>query len=454
MAGTAAVILAAGQGKRMRSSLPKVLHQVAGRPMIHYVVEAVGEAGADPVVVVLGHGAEQVQAQLPAGVQTVVQPTPLGTADATRWAASVLCERKGLTEVLVCYGDCPLLTADLFRDLARARRAAGAVIALAVASSDDPTGYGRVIVDAAGRVRAVVEEAVASDAERAVRRINAGVYCYDAFWLWEALRLVQPSPTGEYYLTDLVGIAVGQEHVVQAVEASLALTSGVNDRVQLAAAERILRDRVREKLMRSGVTLIDPATTYVDSQVTVGADTVVYPGTLLEGRTTIGSGCRIGPHTRIVDSTIGDDVVVTMSVVEEASVANGVRLGPFSHLRPGARIGEGAELGNYAEVKNATIGAGTRMHHFSYVGDAEIGVGVNVGAGTITCNFDSESGTKSRTVVEDGASLGSDTMLVAPIRVGREAMTGAGSVVTRDVEPGTVVVGVPARPLRPRRSKT
>jgi bifunctional UDP-N-acetylglucosamine pyrophosphorylase/glucosamine-1-phosphate N-acetyltransferase len=445
------VILAAGQGKRMHSSLPKPLHPLAGREMILHVVDALREAEVDRVIVVVGHGSELVRAKLPSDVEIVDQAEQLGTAHATLQARPLLGAAAIGADVIVCYGDCPLLTPSLFQELIQRRHDCGAAIALAVSLADDPRGYGRVIHDADGRVRAIVEEAAATDAERAERYINAGVYCFDGAWLWNNLANVPPARTGEYYLTDLVGMATHDGKVVQSIEAPLVVTSGVNDRRQLAVADRIVRDRIRDTLMLAGVTLVDPAATYVDCGVSVGPDTVLYPGTILEGHTIVGAGCRIGPHSHIVDSEIADDVVVTMSVVERAAVAVGARIGPFSHLRAGARIAAGVELGNYAEVKNASLGAETKMHHFSYVGDAEIGPGVNIGAGTITCNYDGETGLKSQTVVEAGASLGCDTLLVAPVRLGERALTGAGAVVTHDVEPEMLVMGLPARPVRKRR---
>jgi len=438
----------------MRSAVPKVLHAVAGRPMIDYVVAAARSAGLDRVVVVVGHGAEQVYVRLGDGVETVRQPTLRGTADAVICAGALLRSDRGCTDVVIAHGDCPMLTSELFEALIQCRRDSGAMIALVASPTDDPHGYGRVIRSPGGGVTAIVEEASATVAERAVREVNAGVYCVEATWLWEHLLAIQPSTSGEYYLTDLIGIAVAEGQSVQAIEAPLSVTAGVNDRTQLAFAERIIRDRVRHALMLSGVTLIDPATTYVDVGVTIGVDSIVYPGTFLEGATSIGQDCRIGPYSRIVDSRVGDGVVVELSVLEGAEVATGVRIGPFSHLRRGARIEANAELGNYAEVKNARIGVGTKLHHVSYIGDADIGAGVNVGAGTITTNYDSESGQKNRTIVEDGASLGSDTMLVAPVTIGKDAMTGAGAVVTHDVEPGMLVVGVPARPRRRRQSSS
>jgi bifunctional UDP-N-acetylglucosamine pyrophosphorylase/glucosamine-1-phosphate N-acetyltransferase len=436
----------------MRSATPKVLHPVAGRPMIDYVVAAAREAGVARVIVVVGYGAEAVEAVLDGGVECVHQTELRGTADAVLRARSPLQGDARIGDVLIAHGDCPLLTGALFRELIQRRRQTGATIALVATPADDPRGYGRVIRDTAGRVSAIVEEASASTEERDIREINAGVYAVDASWLWEHLPLVRPSPSGEYYLTDLIALAVSEGRPVYAIQAPMTVTAGVNDRSQLAMAEGVIRERIRRDLMASGVTLIDPRSIYIDAGVTIGADSVVYPGTFIEGRSVIGSRCRIGPHARIVDSRIGSDVTVQMSVVEGAEVGDGVQIGPFSHLRSGARIEANVELGNYAEVKNARIGAGTKMHHFSYIGDADVGEGVNIGAGTITTNYDSESGAKNRTVIEDGVSLGSDTMLVAPVTVGKDALTGAGAVVTRDVEPGTVVVGVPARPLRRRRT--
>jgi bifunctional UDP-N-acetylglucosamine pyrophosphorylase/glucosamine-1-phosphate N-acetyltransferase len=421
--------------------------------MIGHVVRAVRGAGAGRLVVVVGHGGDQVRAALSEDVEIAVQLEQLGTAHATACGFAALGDATKQADVVVGYGDCPLLTDVVFRSLVRGRRESGAAIAIAVSSVDDPTGYGRVIADPDGQVKDVVEEAVATPAQRAIRQINAGMYCFDGAWLGANLKRVLPSPSGEYYLTDLIGIATRSDRTVQAVDVPFTLASGVNDRVQLAEADRVIRDRIRRRLMLSGVTLIDPATTYVDDDVQVGSDTVIYPGSILEGSTAVGTACRIGPRAHIVDSSIGDGVTIDCAVVERAVVQDNAHVGPFCHLRPGARLLTGADLGNYAEVKNATIGIGTRMHHFSYIGDADVGDDVNIGAGTITCNYDSETGVKSRSVVETGASLGSDTLLVAPVRVGENALTAAGSVVTRDVEPGVLVVGAPARPVRARRTR-
>jgi len=454
MGQTAAVILAAGEGKRMRSALPKPLHPVAGRPMIHHVLDAVRDAGISRVVVVLGSGAEQIRAILPAGIETVLQTEVNGTGDAVRRAASVLGGDATVSDVLVCGADMPLVVADIFASLLEQRRTTGATLALVVSEAEDPDGYGRVIREPDGRVRAIVEEVDASDAQRAVRQINAGIYAFWSDWLWRSLPDLRQSASGEYYLTDLIAMANGAGHLIQSIDTPIALTAGVNNRVQLAEAEKVVRERIQRGLMLGGVTLVDPANTYVDAEVKVGEDTVILPGTVITGQSVVGARCRIGPYAQIADSRIGDGVTIGSSLIENSEVANNVRIGPYCHLRGGARIDEGAELGDHAEVKNARIGSGTRMHHFSYVGDAEIGRDVNIGAGTITCNYDSESGIKSQTVVGDGASLGSDTLLVAPVTVGAGALTGSGSVVTHDVEAETLVVGVPARPLRKRRSRS
>lgn len=453
MAQTAAVLLAAGYGKRMRSALPKPLHRVAGRPMIQHVIDAARGAGVARIIVVLGHGADQVRPALPSDVEVVMQTDLRGTADAVKRAAVPLLSDSSITDVLVCGADCPLLTSDLFVDLVAQRRTLDAAIAIVATTVEDPTGYGRLIRDPRGRVGAIIEEADADATTRAIGEINAGIYAFESAWLWPSLDLIQSSASGEYYLTDLIALATRSGRVVQSIEAPITITGGVNNRVQLAEAEARFRARVRRELMLSGVTIVDPASTFVDAGVSIGADTVLYPGTIIEGETVIGADCVIGPNTQLVNSRIGNRVVIAQSVIESAEVADDVRIGPFSHLRPGARIDSEVQVGNYAEVKNSRIGFGSKLHHFSYLGDAEVGAGVNIGAGTITCNLDSESKQKGKTIVEDGASIGCDTMLVAPLRVGRDAVTGSGAVVTHDVEPETVVIGVPARPLRRRRPR-
>ncbi len=441
----AAVILAAGWSTRFKSERPKVVHPLAGRPMIRHVVEALQAAGCPhPPVIVVGPATTAIQEAVGPEARWVVQPEPRGTGDAVRWAEPVL--RDEVSEVLITYADLPLVRPETYRRMVETHRARGATLTLLTARRADPTGYGRVVRGPEGRVQRVVEEAEASPGERHLSEINVGVYVAHGPWLWPALSRLQPSPVkGEIYLTDLVALAAAEGLRVEAVlleDPEEAL--GVNTRVQLAEAERILRRRINTRWMLEGVTMLDPERVYIGADAIIGPDTVIYPDTYIEGGTRIGRRCRIGPNAILRDAVIGDDCVVEASVVEGAVLAERVHVGPFAHLRPGTRLAEEVRIGNFAEVKNSVIGPRTRMHHFGYIGDATVGADVNIGAGTVTCNYDGVR--KHPTIIEDEAFIGSDTMLVAPVRVGRKAKTGAGSVVTRDVPPETLVYGVPARP--------
>lgn len=435
-----AIILAAGMGTRMRSGLPKVLHHVAGDPIISHVLDAVVGAGVARPLLVVGHGRDRVMEALGDSVQYVVQDPQLGTGHALQRAIEAL--KRVPRRLLVLCGDTPLLTPSTISRLLDA--SCGATVTLLSAHLEDPGGYGRVVRDEGGRVVAIVEEADARGADRGLREINSGAYCFDGGWVASNLGRLEKSAKGEYYLTDLVAMAVEQGREVRALAVEDATeVLGINDRVQLAEANRIMRLRLCRRLMAGGVTIVDPATTYVGKDVSVGMDTILHPGTHLRGATTIGGRCEIGPNSVVVDSTIGDECIVLASVLERCQVADRASIGPFSHLRPGARIGSDARIGNYAEVKNSVLGQGVQMHHFSYLGDAEVGDGTNVGAGTITCNFDGR--TKHRTRIGKGVFLGSDTLLRAPVEVGDGARTGAGAVVTRNVPPGKLAVGMPAR---------
>ncbi len=320
------------------------------------------------------------------------------------------------------------------------------------ALAPDPTGYGRVIRDDDERVYDIVEEQHATRSQAAIHEVNSGVYCIEAEWLWPHLDLLTAHPNGEYYLTDLVGIAVRDGQRVETLRAPIEETMGINDRIQLAEAEQIMRQRILRDLMLSGVTIEDPATTYVDVGVRVGQDSVLRPGTALRGATTIGERCEIGPSSLIRDCTIGDECLVLASWLESASMESGSRVGPMSRLRPGAHLLPGATVGNFGEVKNATLGSGVKMQHFSFIGDATVGDGTNIGAGTITMNYDGKL--KHHTHIGEHAFIGSDTLLRAPVTIGDEATTGAGAVITRDVPPGSLAVGMPARIRRRTPSET
>lgn len=440
-----AVLLAAGQGTRMKSSLPKVLHPVCGRPMVWHALEAARAASTETPVLVVGVGADQVRKTLGESVRYAVQEKQLGTAHAVMQAETLLAGQSDY--VLVTYADMPLLRGETLRRLVETQQTNPGPMTMLTVFYDDPRGFGRVIRKPDGTVSAIVEEYVATPEQLAVRELNVGAYCFRADWLWQALRRIPMSPKGEYYLTDTVALAVQDGLPVQAIVLNdLTETIGVNTRVHLAEAEAAMRRRINEMHMLNGVTLIDPATTYIEAGVTIGPDTVIWPNTCIQGETSIGSGCAIGPNTHIRASKIGDRCTVFFSVMEGAWLENDVEMGPFARLRKGAHLCDHVHMGNFGEVKDSTLGPGVKMGHFSYIGNARIGANVNIGAGTITCNYDGEK--KHPTEIGAGAFIGSDTMLVAPVKVGERARTGAGAVVTRDLPPDSLAVGVPARVIR------
>ncbi len=443
-----AVVLAAGKGKRMVSALPKVLHSICGRPMLAYVLDTLAAVGVSAPIVVIGHEGEQVRAALGDGLRYAVQEEQLGTGHAIMQALPHLEGYSGT--VLVVYGDVPFLRPETIETLLAHHRSQGASATILTDLRDDPSGYGRVLRDANGNVRRIVEEPDASPQEREVREINAGMYAIECGALRDSLHALQPANAqGEYYLTDAITALLDGGHTVAAVVvASGQEATGINSRADLARAEAAMRTALLDTLMAAGVTVLDPQATYVHAGVRVGRDTVLHPGTVLEGRTVIGDGCAIGPGARLTDAEVGNGATIVYSTVTASTVGEGSRIGPYSHLRPGVRLGRFVEVGNFAELKNATIGDRTKVHHMSYIGDATVGAGVNIGAGTVTCNYDGR--TKHHTIIEDGAFIGSDTMLIAPVRVGRGAVTGAGSVVRREVPQGGVAVGMPARVIRRR----
>jgi bifunctional UDP-N-acetylglucosamine pyrophosphorylase / glucosamine-1-phosphate N-acetyltransferase len=435
------VVLAAGEGKRFRSALPKPLHPLAGRPLLWHVLAATAPLKADRTVVVVGVGAEQVTAAAErfdlGPLEFAVQPEPRGTGDALATALPLL-QRRQAGQVLVLYGDTPLVTTALLERLVEAHRSAPAAATILTCRPDDPSGYGRVLRDADGAITGVVEHRDATPDQLAVGEVNAGFYVFERRVLDGLTELRGDNDQGERYLPDLVPVVRRGGGLVVGVPGPEEEARGVNDRAELAAAAAVLRRRLLERLMGGGVTVVDPATTFVDVDVEVGADTVLEPLTFLEAGTRVGARCAIGPNVRLVGCTVDDEASVTQSLAVRAHVGRGAVVGPFAYLRPGADLGPGSKVGTFVEVKQSRVGEGSKVPHLSYVGDADIGAGVNVGAGTVFVNYDGVA--KHRTSVGDGAFIGSDTMLVAPLTVGDGAQTAAGSTITKDVPPDALAI--------------
>ena len=432
------VVLAAGQGTRMKSRLPKVLHGLAGQPLIEHVLRTAEAISPSTVTLVIGHGAELVRSTM--GVRPnmgfVVQEPQLGTAHALQQAEARLAGRQGT--VVLLSGDVPLLTGATLRRLVEAHQGAGAAATVVTAVVERPYGYGR-IVRTKGRIARIVEERDASPEVRQIREINGGIYAFDLAPLFDALRgIASQNAQGEYYLTDLIAIYRRRKLPVETlVVDNPQEIRGINSRTELAEVSRIVRQTKNEELMAAGVTIIDPATTYIDPDVEIGADTVIHPGVAIEGQSRIGAACEIHSHVRIVDSEIADkSVILNFCLIIGSRIAESASVGPFAHLRPQSVVGERAKIGNFVELKKTTMGAGSKANHLAYLGDATIGERVNVGAGTITCNYDGSK--KYPTIIEDGAFIGSDTQLIAPVRVGKGAYVAAGSSITEDVPDGAL----------------
>ena len=445
MDNLAGIIMAAGEGIRMKSRTPKVLHRLCGMELLRYPVELMGRLGVDRIVVVVSSAnQEAVKELLGDAVEYAVQTAKTGTAGAVEAAASVI--RGEARQVLVMGGDSPLVTEGSVRRLIDGHLEGGCQMSILSGIVQDGKGLGRIHRDQSFQrnVLGIIEDVLDTARGGQSVEVNSGVYCFQADWLWENLDRVTTGSGPERYLTDLAAIAADQGGSVVALPSDDPdEVLGINNRVELANLEDIQRRRIREHWMLEGVTISDPSSVMIDAGVTIGQDTLVLPNTMLLGQTVIGSGCEVGPGSVVKDSTIGDGCRVTSSALEEAVMEAGVDIGPFSHLRPGTHLESGVHIGNFVEVKESRFAAGTIMGHFGYVGDASIGAKVNVGAGTVTCNYDGKD--KHRTVVEKDAFIGCDTMLVAPVTVGAGAVTGAGAVITKDVPPARLAVGVPAK---------
>lgn len=438
MSNRYAVILAAGQGSRMKSKLYKVLHPVAGKPMVEHVVDQIEKIQPTEIVTIVGHGAEQVKAHLGNRSSYATQSEQLGTGHAVLQAKDLLTDKEGIT--LVVCGDTPLLTADTLNNLVEYHQEKGAQATILTAFAEDPTGYGRVIRNELGIVEKIVEQKDATKEEARVQEINTGTYCFDNKMLFEALSQVgNDNAQGEYYLPDVIEILKTKAQIVAAYRMKdFEEALGVNDRIALAEAAKLMRLRINQEHMRNGVTLIDPATTYIDRDVVIGPDSVIEAGVVLKGQTVIGADCFVGAHSEISNSQIADNVQIISSNIENSTVAEAATIGPYSHLRPNSVIGEEVHIGNFVEVKNATVGKGTKAGHLTYIGDAELGENINIGCGTIFVNYDGKN--KFKTVVGDNVFIGSNANLVAPLTIEKNTAIAAGSTITKDVPADSLAI--------------
>jgi len=438
MKDTAVIIMAGGKGKRMKSNLPKVLHDLAGKPIINYVLDTVNKLKAERKIIIVGYKSEKIRELIEDKIEYTEQTKQLGTAHAVLQTKRLLSDFKG--DVLVLSGDVPFLTIDTLKKFIKHHKNNSFCCTLITTVLENPQGYGRIIRDEEGKIKGIIEEADLPKDKRGINEINAGIYCFNKEHLFQALEKITPdNKQGEYYLTDTIEILLKKGlDIGNILLEDYSEILGINTRIELANASQKVYQRVRKHLMLQGVTIIDPNSTFIDAGIEIGKDTVVYPFTIIEKDSKIGKGCHIGPYSHLIDTRIGKGVKVWASTIEESSIEDGANIGPYAHLRPGTIIKRGAKIGNFVEVKKTVVGEASKASHLTYLGDAVIGKRVNIGAGTITCNYDGKK--KNKTIIEDEVFVGSNNSLVAPVKLGKASYTGAGSTITEDVPPGSLAI--------------